>query len=68
MRAAGFNDVRVHWILLVPGRFERLQRVLEGPVVQALFRWIPRFGAVVSHSFFVTGTKTAQRTGGTGAA
>jgi SAM-dependent methyltransferase len=68
LREAGFNDIRVHWIPLVPGRFERLQRVLEGPVMQVLFRWIPPLGALVSHSFFVTGTRTAQRTGRTGAA
>lgn len=44
---------KLHWLPLVPGRFRRMQRWLEQPLAQWLFRRVPLVGLVLSHSFIL---------------
>jgi len=57
LRAHGFADLRVVWLPIVPSRMQRLQRLIETPLVRFLFRALPPLGALLSHSFIVCGTK-----------
>lgn len=56
MCEAGFTDVRLYWMPLLPARFGRVQRLVESAPIGAILRWVPPLGALLSHSFVVTGT------------
>lgn len=57
LRAYGFTDLRVLWLPIVPSRLQRLQRLVETPAVRFLFRAVPPLGALLSHSFIISGAK-----------
>ena len=53
VRAAGFEEVRLRWLPLLPGRFHRLQKWVEHPLVAGLLHRVPLVGALFSHSMVV---------------
>lgn len=55
MTDAGLTSTQVHWLPILPRRFQRLQWVLEAPVARWLFQSLPGFGALFSHSMIVSG-------------
>lgn len=59
LRRVGFENVRLHWMPILPGRFGRSQRLLEHRAARFLLRWVPLLGACLSHSFLVVGEKPA---------
>jgi len=61
MRSSGIGNVRLHWLPLLPARLKGLQRWVERPVAQWLFRFVPFAGLLLCHSFLVSGQRTGQR-------
>lgn len=55
--AAGADAVHIHWLPLVPGRWPRMQALLESAVAVSLFKSIPLLGCLLSHSFLLQGTR-----------
>lgn len=53
LRRAGLRKVTLHWMPILPSRFQRLQRLLEHRSVRFFLRWIPFLGLSVSHSFVI---------------
>lgn len=64
-REHGFADVTLHWMPIVPGRWLRLQQLLERDGTRRILAALPWAGALASHSFIVRGVK---RPTGAGAA
>lgn len=60
MQAAGLENVRIHWLPILPGRLQRYQKLVESRFVQNLLRFIPVIGALFSHSMIVSGTVPEQ--------
>lgn len=56
----GFADLTLHWMPIVPGRWPRLQRLLERSWAQRCLAALPWAGALASHSFIVRGVKRAS--------
>lgn len=59
MREAGLLDVRLHWLPILPGRFQRFQWLLEINLARWFFRFVPLPGRLFSHAFVVHGRKPA---------
>lgn len=55
LTAAGLERVRIHWLPILPGRWQRFQPLLESGPVQALLAHVPGLGAWFSHSMIVSG-------------
>ncbi len=55
MLNAGMADVRIHWLPILPGRFQRFQWLLETGFADAVLRYVPVVGALLSHSMIVSG-------------
>jgi 2-polyprenyl-3-methyl-5-hydroxy-6-metoxy-1,4-benzoquinol methylase len=55
--AAGLVEVRVHWMPILPVRWQRFQRFLESGPIRKLFELLPLIGSLASHSFITTGRK-----------
>lgn len=53
----GMGQVRVRWLLMLPGRWARYQPWLEQGWVQFLFHAIPPLGLLLAHSFLLIGEK-----------
>jgi SAM-dependent methyltransferase len=62
MRNGGFEDVHVHWVLILPSRLHALQPLAESAPVRWLLAHVPGLGAFLSHAFVVRGRRS--RTGG----
>ncbi|SFM23838.1 Methyltransferase domain-containing protein [Ectothiorhodospira mobilis] len=58
LRAHGAEDVRIHWVPILPGPLRRLQPWLETPAVRRLLATVPGIGALVSHAVLVSAVKT----------
>jgi ubiquinone/menaquinone biosynthesis C-methylase UbiE len=50
---AGLRVVAFHWLPLLPGRLGRFQLWLESAPARLLLRFVPGFGALLSHSFLI---------------
>lgn len=57
---AGAGSVRIHWLPLAPGRWPRMQSILESPGTLRLFRILPVIGLLLSHSFLLEATRSPQ--------
>jgi SAM-dependent methyltransferase len=57
---AGAGSVRIHWLPLAPGRWPWIQSVLESAITLRIFRVIPLFGLLLSHSFLLEATRSSQ--------
>jgi|SRR5579863_954219 len=53
MRAHGLTEVRIHWVPILPQRYQRLQPLAESNIARWILRWIPLAGALFSHAFIV---------------
>lgn len=49
----GLEDVRIHWVVILPGRLRRWQRMVEGLGVER----VPLLGRLLAHAFIVSGRK-----------
>ena len=58
MQSAGFTDVRLHWVPILPARWQRLQWLLETGWARFMFRFVPPLGALLSHAFVMSGKKS----------
>jgi len=61
MARRGFEDVRVHWVPILPAQLHRLQWLVESPLIRHLFRTVPAFGRLLSHAFVVHARRAAAR-------
>ncbi len=52
-RAAGFDEIQVHWVPVMPGRFRAAQPAVEAPFTRRLLAALPLLGSGISHSFMV---------------
>lgn len=59
MVSHGLRDIEIHWMPIVPGRWPRLQRVVEGAVARWIFRHVPLAGLIFCHAFIVCGERPA---------
>lgn len=57
LREAGFENVRLHWMPILPARWQRWQAAVEHPIIRFLLRWIPPLGLAVSHAFLLKAEK-----------
>lgn len=57
MRESGLDSVRLNWLPILPGRWQRFQWLLETKSGRALFRYVPLLGLFFSHAFVVSGRK-----------
>ncbi len=57
IEALGFDNVRVHWLPILPGSWPRLQWLIETAVGRWMLRALPFVGLLGSHSFIVQARK-----------
>ncbi len=57
MRAAGLRRLRLHWMPIVPQRWQALQPILEGRATRWVFTHVPLVGLVFCHSFMIVGER-----------
>jgi SAM-dependent methyltransferase len=55
MHTLPFDEVRCHWVPILPSPLQRLQPIVETRLVRALLAAVPFIGSLVSHSFVVVG-------------
>ena len=55
LTSAGFVNVRLHWMPIMPKPLKALQPWIESPPARLVLGWFPPFSSLVSHSFIVTG-------------
>jgi SAM-dependent methyltransferase len=57
VRKAGFVDVRLHWMPIMPRSLSMLQPRIESAPIRFALRWAPLISVLVSHAFIVTGRR-----------
>jgi SAM-dependent methyltransferase len=57
LERAGMHEVRVHWMPILPTRFQRWQPLLESRLGMAVLRHVPLAGELASHAFIVQARK-----------
>ena len=57
MRDAGLDEVRLHWLPILPSRWYRYQWLLETRSMAWVLRFVPLLGRLFSHAFVVSGRK-----------
>jgi SAM-dependent methyltransferase len=55
LESAGLLDVRLHWMPIVPGRFARLQSLVESAPARFALKYLPPLSSLISHAFILTG-------------
>jgi SAM-dependent methyltransferase len=63
VRGQGLENVRLHWMPILPANWPRLQNWLERPFAQRLVAWLPFVGLSFSHAFIVHASKPRERPG-----
>lgn len=58
MREAGLQEVRLHWLPILPGHWQRFQWLLETRGTRGMLRFVPLLGRLFSHAFVVHGRKS----------
>ncbi|MCC7547510.1 MAG: methyltransferase domain-containing protein [Burkholderiales bacterium] len=58
LRRSGFDDVRVHWVPIMPGKLRGLQSAVECAPVRSLLRALPFLGRWLSHAFVLQARRT----------
>jgi ubiquinone/menaquinone biosynthesis C-methylase UbiE len=61
LRRAGFNDLSLHWLLMMPARLRVLQTLCESRPVQFLAHAFPLLGAMTSHSFVIRAVRAGTK-------
>ena len=59
MASNGLKSIRIHWMPIVPARWPRLQRLVEGTAARWIFRSVPLVGLIFCHAFIVYGERPA---------
>jgi ubiquinone/menaquinone biosynthesis C-methylase UbiE len=59
LRSQGLQRVRLHWLPILPSRLQRLQPWIESKLARWIFRFVPLIGILISHSFIVSGERSA---------
>jgi len=57
LRNSGFEDVRVHWVPIMPSRLASLQAAIESVPLKAILRLAPIAGRWLSHAFVLQGRR-----------
>lgn len=57
MKTAGFKDVRIHWMVILPKQLAAFQKTFELPIMVWLVRNVPLLGPLLSHSMLLKGTR-----------
>jgi SAM-dependent methyltransferase len=60
MREQGLQPVELHWLPILPGRWQTMQRLLETRVARGIFRRVPLVGMLLSHAFIVRAVKPSS--------
>ena len=55
--ANGVVDLRLHWVPIMPARWQRFQWLMETPFTRWALRVIPALGMLVSHAFVLAGRR-----------
>lgn len=53
LRRNGFEEVRVYWVPIMPGKLKSLQGVMESAPVRTLLSALPLLGRWLSHAFVI---------------
>ena len=61
LHAAGFEDLRRHWLPILPTRFGKLQPVLESRIAQSVLAAIHPVGQLSSHAFVLHARRGRNR-------
>jgi len=64
LRGNGFEDVRVHWVPIMPGKLRALQGLVESAPVRVLLRGLPFLGRWLSHAFVLQARRSAGNLAG----
>jgi ubiquinone/menaquinone biosynthesis C-methylase UbiE len=57
MAVHGLINIKVHWMPIVPARWVRVQRLVEGAAARWIFRYVPLIGPLFCHAFIVYGER-----------
>ena len=57
----GGTDITLHWVPILPERWQRFQGLVEHPLATRLLRGLPCLGALLSHAFVVSARRRAAR-------
>jgi hypothetical protein len=57
MRDCGLVNIRLHWLPILPRRWQRFQRLLETRQGRWIFRYLPGIGALFSHAVVLSGVR-----------
>jgi SAM-dependent methyltransferase len=57
LRGAGFSDLTLHWLLMMPAGQPALQAFCESRPLRYALRTVPMLGALTSHSFLIRGVR-----------
>jgi ubiquinone/menaquinone biosynthesis C-methylase UbiE len=57
MADSGFDNVRLHWMPILPSRSQRFQVFVESRIGEWAYRFVPLLGLIFCHAFIVTGRK-----------
>ena len=57
---AGLRDIKVHWMPILPARWQRWQPWVESQFARALLRHVPFLGLVCCHAFLVEGRRPGR--------
>lgn len=58
MCAAGLTNIRMHWMPILPARWQRLQPIFEGSLARWFFAHVPLVSLIFCHSFMIVGEKS----------
>lgn len=60
MADAGFDDLTLHWLPIVPARMRLLQPVVESRVARYVFAHVPPVGGALSHAFVIRAMRASR--------
>jgi len=55
LKDCGLVNIKMYWLPMVPQRLQTFQRLVNNPVTRAILKIMPPLGALLSHSFTVSG-------------
>jgi hypothetical protein len=58
LRNAGAENLRLHWVPILPQHYQSLQRIVETRAARLLLRHVRFLGALISHAFVVSANRS----------
>ena len=55
---AGGKNVQLHWLPILPQRWQTMQWLVETPIMNWMFQHVPFFGTLFSHAFVVSANRS----------